>query len=563
MVTGPSRSSSSNKRQRSTNDTIAYPSVTYKDQLGTLSLLKAGLLFQADSNNSTASDGAPSGSLKLKWKDINKITVNNATSPKSILRLSHVNGKTSYMFKFINRELLETVGADMREKWKQQPELFHAKTASPTSTSTMNQSLLDLGEESMTESGFMNNSSSLLVGAVNNTGDSMNTDKDNRRRATMKKSPEAAPQESSKRRSTTSKQGKGKQRDSKMEDEERRKSLPVASAEIAAAGLTDNNFLLVEATPTDHEARKKAKENPGQDQQKDDVSPTKVLSPPHPLRGKAPAVELATINTLDYTTNESKHTAPSKHAWGDLNNRQKKMMLARALGCCLVLVIAMVLAVVVTSQSSDGSSSVSAESSALLRGSAAPITPVATTSTSPVALTQTPQPPPFPTAQPSLYPTPQPSLRPTPAPSVYCRGLPERIDIDNNARKTFDCDLGVPPVRLLWRTAALDSRGFSDDEYFISALQDVSGNFVQIYRTPDQVEGMVAADAISGAIGSGETASRFRVEFECNIENPFLSCEGGTFEFAFVSCGCLAGQIMLEPCSATSLESARDAICVT
>ena len=107
----------------------------------------------------------------------------------------------------------------------------------------------------------------------------------------------------------------------------------------------------------------------------------------------------------------------------------------------------------------------------------------------------------------------------------------------------------------LWRTTGTDNLGFSDDEYFINAYQDISGSFVRVYRTPDQIEGM------SDAIGTGNRESRFCVEFDCNIENPFLGCEGGTFEFAFVSCGCPDGFLKIEGCVATSLVETKDSVC--
>lgn len=280
---------------------------------------------------------------------------------------------------------------------------------------------------------------------------------------------------------------------------------------------------------------------------------------------------------LEYRTfgsPQGKPTTRSNRTWEDLTGRQKKMTVARAVSCCLFVVIVVVIAVVVSSQSSNGSSS-TVEDASVLRGSTTPITSVPTpyfqngtaspSATSailpPISSVRTPQPSTSGTPQPSPFPTPQPSPYPSPAPSVYCRGLPETIDVDNDARKTFDCDLGIPPVRFLWRTVGTVGEGFADDEYFINAYQDVSGSFVRIYRTPDQVEGMAGADGTSGAIGSGE-ASRFRAEFECNLENPFMSCEGGTFEFVFVSCGCQSGQIRLAACVASSLETAQDVVCV-
>ena len=240
---------------------------------------------------------------------------------------------------------------------------------------------------------------------------------------------------------------------------------------------------------------------------------------------------------------------------------KKKLLMAGAFICCAILVIAIIVGVSQNSNSNiRGSIAPGTSAPTLASSSPTSIDITFTTAESPNAAPATA----FPTSvAPTPMPiTPRPSPYPTRAHTVFCRGQPAPINTDNNSRQSFDCGLGLPPVRFLWRTTGTDSLGFSDDEYFINAYQDISGSFVRVYRSPDQIEDMVGSSGISGAIGTGEE-SRFRAEFDCNIENVFLNCEGGTFEFAFVSCGCPDGFLMIEPCVATTLEEARDSVCVS
>ena len=564
MATDPSKSST-------------YACVAYKQELGTLSLLKSGLLFEANTASANKEDAGykvPSRSLKLKLKDVNKITTEKATSaPKSTLRLSHINGKTTYTFNFSNRDALETFCTDIKKKWKQQQsqqERFKATSFH----------IMSLREESVTEISYMTTGNTAPLESANIEYGAENSLKDNRRHRSStatKKDPEG---DASFQGNEQSQASISYERKIEFEDE-LQKSLPAAAAEIIEE--PPSGLPIDETTLAKQNLGGETKQQSGCNQPTDGAASVKEASPPPP--GKESASASATIATSPDNTSypgnwscsdiEGKVTSSARtmKVWGGMTNRQKRMMFARVLGCCLIIMVIIIL-VAFRSRSVNGYSS-KIQSSTLLRGSTAPSMPVPTPentakttspSISPVTRAPksdvpTPKPTPFPTTQTSPFSSPRPSLYPTPFSSVYCRRLPERIQVDNKATKIYDCDAGVTPVRFLWRTAALNNQGFSDDEYFINAYQEVSGNFVQVYQTPDEVDGMVAAEAISEVIGSGEV-SRFRAEFECNLEVPFKSCEDGTFEFAFVACGCPVGQILLEPCVATSLETARDAICI-
>ena len=244
--------------------------------MGTLTLFKTCFVFKPDTTNNNNEEEA-SFRLEVDWKDIGNIKANKATSVKAMLRLSHVNGKISYMLRFTNREILETVRADMKSKSQQGQD--NDKAVSKSTPNTMNQTLKDMGEESMTETGpnhGMDDSSALLQ---------IGEEKDSRRR----------------RSSATNEQRKDIMQNTNIQQRRNTsQSLPVAAAELVdgtdLSSAVDDAPVVAKATPVQRKARSSTTRKGRQSQEGSTTTPTAL-----PLPGKSPTLEPGKINTSTYT----------------------------------------------------------------------------------------------------------------------------------------------------------------------------------------------------------------------------------------------------------------------
>lgn len=92
--------------------------------------------------------------------------------------------------------------------------------------------------------------------------------------------------------------------------------------------------------------------------------------------------------------------------------------------------------------------------------------------------------------------------------------------------------------------------------YFIKVRQ----GSIEVYNSGEKFDESSGSSG-NDLLGTVNDSGIYRVIFDCSLENPFASCEGGTFEFKLVDCGCAGGVPPLVNCDISSVTRARDAIC--
>lgn len=140
-----------------------------------------------------------------------------------------------------------------------------------------------------------------------------------------------------------------------------------------------------------------------------------------------------------------------------------------------------------------------------------------------------------------------------PAP-VFCENYID--EVGPFSQRTTVCNMPHHgQTRFIWKTVGTSVAGLDDDEYYIKVFQD--GN--EVYRSSQKFD---EASGSSGNARLGDpNGGHYVVKFDCDLENPFASCEGGTFEFKLVDCGCPGGEDPLLDCDVSALERARNAVC--
>lgn len=85
----------------------------------------------------------------------------------------------------------------------------------------------------------------------------------------------------------------------------------------------------------------------------------------------------------------------------------------------------------------------------------------------------------------------------------------------------------------------------------------------QLYSSSKR-DNLYESSGDSGATLLGIAGSDgFRVVFQCDLTNPFKDCEGGTFEYKVVDCGCPGGAPPILDCTIRTFEVARNAVRTT
>ena len=105
-----------------------------------------------------------------------------------------------------------------------------------------------------------------------------------------------------------------------------------------------------------------------------------------------------------------------------------------------------------------------------------------------------------------------------PAPP-YCEDGPKDVQSIPD-RFTVCRNIKHGQTRLIWKTVGTSSAGLDDDEYYIQVLQDR-----EIIWTSKQLFDEASGDSGSELLGSADGGD-FVVNFDCDLENPFASCEG-------------------------------------
>lgn len=170
---------------------------------------------------------------------------------------------------------------------------------------------------------------------------------------------------------------------------------------------------------------------------------------------------------------------------------------------------------------------------------------------------------PSPTTQPSTSPSLLPSPSPTEDfvdPGTFCEGGPEPIDLGNSGSSAWECS-GRPhgQVKIIWQTVGVTSAGFNDDEYIVQLFQEDQ----EVYRTEEQVS-IYQSSGDSGPDAVGITGrGGYRVTYQCTLDSFFNDCEGGTFAFKLVDCGCPNGDDPILDCAIRNFEVARNAVRIT
>ena len=135
----------------------------------------------------------------------------------------------------------------------------------------------------------------------------------------------------------------------------------------------------------------------------------------------------------------------------------------------------------------------------------------------------TPAPSSNPTDSPTQSPAPS-TLAPTPViMPVYCQN-DGTIDVEvRSSRRTVCENKYHGPLHFFWETVGTSSSGLSDDEYFILVKQDGE----EIYNSGQLFD--QSSNSSSPLLTTEENNGPFVVEFDCDLENPFASCEGKCF----------------------------------